>query len=125
MTHTLKLLAKVVALVAILFVNPLVIGAVYAGFVVFHFASKRIVNKFDRLISMFVAAITVSLILPIVLECTFNIFASVAFAALLTWVFTPDDKDIPEEPIVDQSPITEPSDEIIEAEVISVTTIEH
>ena len=74
---------------------------------------------------MFVAAISVALLLPIVLETSANIFVSIAFAALLTWVFTPADKDMPKEPIIDQKPFTEASDEIIEAEVISVTTIEH
>jgi len=125
MKHTLTILAKVVGLVAFLFVNPIIIGSVYAGFVVFHFASKHITDRFNRTVSMFVAAISVALLLPIVLETSSNIFVSIAFAAFLTWVFTPADKDIPEEPIVDQRPFTEASDEIIDVEVISVETIEH
>ena len=125
MTHTLNILAKVAVLVVFLIINPVVIGSVYAGFVVFHFASKHIANKLDRTVSMFIAAISVSLLLPMVLQTPFSIWLRIAFAAILTWVFTPDDKDTVKTFIVDQKPVTEYSDEILEAEVISVTTIEH
>ena len=41
-------LAKVIALVAIFFINPLIVGSVYVAFIVFRMAAKSIRNKHDR-----------------------------------------------------------------------------
>jgi len=124
-TTLLLKLAKAILLVAFFLANPKIVGTVYAGYIVFHITSKSINNLFDRYVAMGIASLFVGLIAPLFFQHYPGVLFGIAFAAVLTWVFTPTDVIAQEESDVDSRPLTGGSDEIIDVEVISVETIEH
>lgn len=75
--------------------------------------------------AMGIASLFVGLIAPLFFQHYPGIVFGIAFAAVLTWVFTPTDVIAQEEPVIDSRAPTGGSDEIIDVEVISVETIEH
>ena len=117
--------AKVILLVAFLLMSPAVVGSIYAGFIILHFASKYIRNTLDRYIAMAVASFFVAFIAPLFFAAHPGFAFCIAFAALLVWVFTPTDKDMPQQAIDDSRAFTEASEEIIDIDVISVETVYH
>jgi uncharacterized membrane protein YraQ (UPF0718 family) len=120
MLHTLNVLAKVIALVAIFLINPFIIGTVYAGFIVLHYASKSVRNNIDRFVAFFIASITVGYIVPLFFEQYPRQVFCWVFAAVLTWVFLPIDKEADE---IEEDYIPTNFDDLIEAEVVSVETV--
>ena len=116
-------LAKVIALVAIFFINPLIVGSVYVAFIVFRMAAKSIHNKHDRFWAILVAALFVAFIAPLVFAVFPGFLFCAAFAGLLTWAFYPHDKTHVQSAYrYEESPYG-PQEDVIDAEIISEKTI--
>lgn len=120
---TITIWAKVILLAAFFLMSPTVVGSIYAGYLILHFASKYIRNTFDRYIAMTVASLFVAIVAPMFFTVHPGFAICIAFAALLVWVFTPTDKDMPQQHIIDPRAFTDASDDVIEVEVISVENI--
>ncbi len=110
---------------AFFFVNPLIVGSVYLGMLVIGTAAKAIKNRHDRAICMVIASLFVAFIAPLFFVCPPGALFCIAFAGILAWVFMPHDKEPVQKPKCAQKPVCDLSeDDVIDVEVISVTTIE-
>ena len=116
-------MAKVIALVAVFFINPLIVGSVYVAFIVFRIAAKSIRNKHDRFWAILVAALFVAFITPLFFAVFPGFLFCAAFAGLLTWAFYPHDKTHIQPAYRDERPFYGPHEDVIDAEVISEKTI--
>ena len=121
--HTLLTVAKAIALVAIFFLNPLIIGSVYVGLLILRTAAKSIRNKHDRMWAFAIVSLFVAFIAPMFFAIYPGWIFCVAFAGLLTWVFYPCDKEPMKTANCDEKPLSGPEKDIIDVEVISVKTI--
>lgn len=123
--NTIMIWAKVILLVAFLLMSPIVVGSVYAGFIILHYAAKYIQNTLDRYVAMSVASLFAAFIAPMFFATHPGFAFCLAFAAFLVWVFTPFSKDMPEQANDDSRAFTEASEGIIDIDVISVKTVYH
>ena len=114
---------QVLALVAFFFVNPLIVGSVYVALFIIRSAAKAISDTTTRFIAMSIACLFIAFIAPLFFVVFPGIAVCALFAALLIWVFAWSNKSHHRAP----APVTEPQqpqeNDIIDVEVISVTTI--
>ena len=114
---------QVIALAAFFFVNPLIVGSVYVALFVIRAAAKAIPDTASRFIAMSIACLFIAFIAPLFFVAFPGIAVCALFAALLIWVFAWSNKSHhhPISPATDTQQASE--DDVIEAEVISITTI--
>jgi predicted tellurium resistance membrane protein TerC len=109
---------QVIALVAFFFVNPLIVGSVYLALLVIRSSAKCISDTASRFICMSIACLAFAFIAPLFFVAFPGLLVCAIFAAVLIWAFAWSNKaQTPKQP-------NKQEDDVIDVEVISVTTIE-
>ena len=114
---------QVLALVAFFFVNPLIVGSVYLALLVIRSSAKCISDTASRFICMSIACLAFAFIAPLFFVAFPGIAVCALFAALLIWVFAWSGKSHHCAPTPTAEAQQDAQDDVIEAEVISITTI--
>ena len=114
---------QVLALVAFFLVNPLIVGSVYVALFIIRAAAKAIPDTVSRFIAMSIACLFIAFIAPLFFVAFPGIAVCALFAALLIWVFAWSNKPHHRAPAPTTEAQQDAQDDVIEAEVISITTI--
>ena len=111
--------AKALALLAFLFVNPIIIGSVYIGMLIIRAASRATANTVNRFVGMLLTCIMVAFVTATALGMTW--IPAALFAGVLAWVFAIPAEQPAKPHDCDEKPQYEESD-VIDVEVISERT---
>ena len=114
---------QVLALVAFFFVNPLIVGSVYVALFLIRSAAKAIPDTVSRFICLSIACLFIAFIAPLFFVAFPGIAFCAVFALLLIWVFAWSNKSHHRASTPTAEPEQAQEDDVIDVEVISVTTI--